>query len=58
MEQIAGINLPVLNQMHKTVGVIEKVYGSSGTVHPALALALNVSGRQRMLSQKAARSSA
>ena len=55
MEQIAGINLPVLKQMHKTVGVIEKVYGSSGTVHPALALALNVSGRQRMLSQKASK---
>ncbi len=52
---IARVNLPVLKQMHKTVGVIEKVYGSSGKVHPALALALNISGRQRMLSQKASK---
>lgn len=52
---VARVNVPVLKQMHKTVGVIEKVYGSSGDVHPALALALNISGRQRMLSQKASK---
>lgn len=55
LSEISQINLPVLRQMHKTVGTIEKVYGSSGEVHPALALALNVSGRQRMLSQKASK---
>ncbi|MEO1111704.1 MAG: type IV pili methyl-accepting chemotaxis transducer N-terminal domain-containing protein [Pseudomonadota bacterium] len=55
LSEISEINLPVLRQMHKTVGTIEKVYGSSGEVHPALALALNVSGRQRMLSQKASK---
>lgn len=55
LSEISKINLPVLRQMHKTVGTIEKVYGSSGEVHPALALALNVSGRQRMLSQKASK---
>lgn len=55
LQTVASVNLPVLKQMHKTVGIIEKVYGSSGEVHPALALALNVSGRQRMLSQKASK---
>ncbi len=55
LEIIAAVNVPVLKQMHKTVGVIETVYGASGDVHPALGLALNVSGRQRMLSQKASK---
>lgn len=53
--EIASVNGAVLTNMHETVGIIETVYGSSGTVHPALALALNVSGRQRMLTQKASK---
>ena len=55
LQTIGRVNLPLLRQMHKTVGTIQKVYGSTGSVHPALALAINVSGRQRMLSQKASK---
>jgi hypothetical protein len=53
--QVAALNVPTLRQMHKTVGEFERHYGASGQIHPALALALNVSGRQRMLSQKASK---
>ncbi len=48
--QTAG---PLLKRMHKTVGVIERIYGSNETMHPTLARAINIAGRQRMLSQKA-----
>lgn len=52
---IAALNVPVLREMHVSVGVMETYYGSDGSVHPALALAINVSGRQRMLSQRASK---
>ena len=52
---IAALNLPVLRQMNRAVGAFEGHYGGSGEMHPALALTLNVAGRQRMLSQKAAK---
>ncbi len=52
---VAALNMPVLLQMNTTVGAFERHYGSGGDIHPALALALNVSGRQRMLSQKASK---
>lgn len=55
LAQIAELNLPVLRQMNRTVIEFERHYGSTGEMHPALALALNVSGRQRMLSQKASK---
>lgn len=55
LKTIADLNGPVLRQMHTTVGMIETAYGSGGSVHPSLALALNVSGRQRMLSQRASK---
>ena len=53
--QVAALNVPTLRQMHKTVGAFERHYGASGQIHPTLALALNISGRQRMLSQKASK---
>ena len=52
---VAQLNLPTLRQMNKTVGEFEAFYGRAGVKHPSLALAINVSGRQRMLSQKAAK---
>ena len=55
LPQIAELNLPVLRQINKTVGEFERHYGGTGEIHPVLALALNISGRQRMLSQKAAK---
>ncbi|MEL7012261.1 MAG: type IV pili methyl-accepting chemotaxis transducer N-terminal domain-containing protein [Pseudomonadota bacterium] len=55
LPQIAELNLPVLRQMNKTVGEFERHYGGAGDIHPVLALALNISGRQRMLSQKASK---
>lgn len=55
LPQIADLNLPVLRQMNKAVGEFERHYGGTGDIHPVLALAINVSGRQRMLSQKASK---
>lgn len=55
LPQISELNLPVLRQMNKTVGEFERHYGGTGDIHPVLALALNISGRQRMLSQKASK---
>jgi len=54
LRQIADLSLPTLVQMNKAVGEFEKRYGASD-IHPALALAINVSGRQRMLSQKSSK---
>ncbi|MHC9234223.1 type IV pili methyl-accepting chemotaxis transducer N-terminal domain-containing protein [Pseudooceanicola sp. 502str34] len=42
----------VLVAMNKAVGLMDKAYGA-GLIHPDLAHAINVAGRQRMLSQKA-----
>jgi len=53
--EIAALNVPTLVQMNKAVGAFERHYGASSDIHPALALALNISGRQRMLSQKASK---
>ncbi|MEM8539304.1 MAG: type IV pili methyl-accepting chemotaxis transducer N-terminal domain-containing protein, partial [Pseudomonadota bacterium] len=53
--QIADLNLPLLRQLHRSVGEFERQYGNSGIVHPVLALAINIAGRQRMLTQKASK---
>lgn len=55
LEETAELNVPTLVQMNVAVGEFERQYGSGGSIHPALALALNVSGRQRMLSQRASK---
>ncbi|MEL7097316.1 MAG: type IV pili methyl-accepting chemotaxis transducer N-terminal domain-containing protein [Pseudomonadota bacterium] len=54
LSDVASLNLPTLVQMNKAVGAFEQRYGASD-LHPALALAINVSGRQRMLSQKSSK---
>ena len=54
IESIAGLNIPTLVLMNAAVGKFERVY-SGGNFHPALALTINVAGRQRMLTQKASK---
>ncbi|MEM6941440.1 MAG: type IV pili methyl-accepting chemotaxis transducer N-terminal domain-containing protein [Pseudomonadota bacterium] len=54
MANVAKLSLPTLVQMNRAVGEFEKRYGGSN-IHPSLALAINVSGRQRMLSQKSSK---
>ncbi len=50
---IASKNLPLLKQMNKAVGLYEKEAKKSGLkAAPGLAATLNLSGKQRMLSQK------
>jgi len=55
-EQLAAIakqNLPLLKQMNKAVGLYEKDAKKSGLkAAPGLAATLNLSGKQRMLTQK------
>lgn len=55
LPQISELNVPVLRQMNTAVSEFERYYGGKGEIHPVLALAINVAGRQRMLSQKAAK---
>lgn len=54
LESVSSLSVPTLVQMNRAVGEFEKRYGASD-IHPTLALAINVSGRQRMLSQKASK---
>ncbi|WP_299787391.1 type IV pili methyl-accepting chemotaxis transducer N-terminal domain-containing protein [uncultured Shewanella sp.] len=50
---IASQNLPLLKQMNKAVGLYEKEAKKSGLkAAPGLAATLNLSGKQRMLTQK------
>lgn len=50
---IAQKNLPLLKQMNKAVGAYEKDAAKNGlAADPGLAATLNLSGKQRMLSQK------
>jgi hypothetical protein len=51
LEVIGALNLPVLKEMNRTVGLTQRAYGDT-SVPLHLAVALNISGRQRMLSQK------
>ncbi len=55
-DQVASIaknNIPLLKQMNKCVWLYETESGKGGVTHdPFLASAINLSGRQRMLSQK------
>ena len=54
LEKIYTHNLPTLRTMNEAVGLFEKAY-AGGAVEPGLAKAINVSGRQRMLTQKASK---
>ena len=51
--RIAELNLPLLAEMNKCVTLYERqARGSSMSANPALAVAVNLSGKQRMLSQR------
>ena len=51
--KIAELNLPLLKEMNKCVTLYERqVTGASMSDNPALAIAVNLSGKQRMLSQR------
>ncbi|WCE30322.1 type IV pili methyl-accepting chemotaxis transducer N-terminal domain-containing protein [Vibrio sp. SCSIO 43137] len=53
LDSIAKQNLPLLKQMNKAVGLYEKDAKKTGLKSaPGLAATLNLSGKQRMLSQK------
>jgi hypothetical protein len=52
-KRLAAINLPLLDEMNRCVTLYEnQARGGSLSGNPALAIAVNLSGRQRMLSQK------
>jgi hypothetical protein len=53
LEAIASKNLPLLKEMNKAVGLYEKDAQKGGLkADPGLATTLNLSGKQRMLTQK------
>ena len=55
LDKIYSHNLPTLRKMNDAVGLLEQTYSGKGVVEPGLALAINVAGRQRMLTQKASK---
>ena len=48
-------NIVLLNAINDSVTLFEKRYGAAGKVPPEIAAAINIAGRQRMLSQKASK---
>ncbi|MEL6747813.1 MAG: type IV pili methyl-accepting chemotaxis transducer N-terminal domain-containing protein [Pseudomonadota bacterium] len=56
LEQIYELNVPLLKEMNKTVGIMEATYNEQkAAVSPATSRAINIAGRQRMLSQRMAK---
>ncbi|MDV7340775.1 type IV pili methyl-accepting chemotaxis transducer N-terminal domain-containing protein [Terasakiella sp. A23] len=55
MDLIAEFNLPVLRQANMAVQFMENVYSKDETLNAGLVRAINIAGRQRMLTQKAAK---
>ena len=56
IDDIMTQNLVVLETMNRTVAIVEKTYGGgAGKVPAEIAAAINISGRQRMLSQRASK---
>lgn len=56
LDAVMELNLVVLDAMNKAVSVIEKKYSAAnGVLRPEIASAINISGRQRMLSQRASK---
>ena len=54
LARVAELNMPLLVQANKAVTEFQRKYGSTA-IHPELAGAINVAGRQRMLTQKASK---
>lgn len=52
---VVGQNLAVLTKSNDAVTLFQKKYGSKGETSPEIAAALNISGRQRMLTQKSSK---
>ena len=52
---VVGQNVTVMTKSDDVVALFQKKYGSPGIVVPEIAAALNISGRQRMLTQKASK---
>lgn len=48
-------NIQTLSKMNSAVNLFEKAYSRSGAVDSGVAVALNISGRQRMLTQKSSK---
>lgn len=56
MDAVMDLNVAVLESMNKAVSVIEKKYSAAnGVVRPEVGAAINIAGRQRMLSQRASK---
>ncbi len=52
LEKVYGLNLPLLLAVNDAADLLESKHEDGHLIRPGLANALNVSGRQRMLSQK------
>lgn len=55
LKTIIAQNVVVLGASNDAVTVLQKKHGGGGKVSPEIAAAINISGRQRMLSQKASK---
>lgn len=55
LKTIIAQNVVVLGASNDAVTVLQKKHGAGGKVSPEIAAAINISGRQRMLSQKASK---
>ncbi|NVK19214.1 MAG: type IV pili methyl-accepting chemotaxis transducer N-terminal domain-containing protein [Methylocystaceae bacterium] len=55
IDMVAKFNVPALQQAHQTVMVMEKAYAEEATDQSSMLAAINLAGRQRMLTQKAAK---
>ncbi|MDZ4841979.1 MAG: type IV pili methyl-accepting chemotaxis transducer N-terminal domain-containing protein [Hyphomicrobium aestuarii] len=54
LEQVVAANLDVLKAANDAVNLFQKKYGAAG-VAPEIAAAINIAGRQRMLTQKSSK---
>ncbi len=55
LDSVIEKNLELLSSMNRTVREMERAYSTSGKVEEGIAVAINLAGRQRMLTQRAAK---